>query len=735
MLARLKVGTASVIVLAGLPGLTPFSAQAEAEADFRIEEIVVTATRRETGIQSTALSINAVTGTQLQKSGYVSIGQFLDSVPGVTSIAEGPGENKIIIRNIATSSQDSGSAVTATYMDDFAVSSNLGDAPEIRLVDMERVEVLKGPQGTLFGRSAMGGIIRYISNKPDMKAIAGGVDAYVSGTRDGGTNVGGSAYFNLPITDRLAMRFVGYNYENSGFIDNVELGIKNHNDESTVGGRLAIRWQPSDTLTLDLTYIDQSINAGPNWVSDVHTANGDIPLDPKNRVSIGGIRMKVKYRTQIVNFRLDKEFDGFGINLLASHLKDTFSLVFDQREYVGLTSGCACDYLDNGEPNTRGNTDTLEVRVVSSKDRFIDYIFGAYYEDSLNRTHQIIRYLGETQDIFGGFLSLNDGDVLYDNKIRDSSGEKAVYGELGLNVDEHTRIAFGYRYSDLKVGFIHDQALGSLNLATGGNLNEGIYFSSKEKKSSYKFTVEHNFSDNIFVYALASSGYRRGGFNQPTFISPFSTYNSDSLWNYELGIKSDWLDGRVIANISAFYLDFSKMQLVVQDPLTFVPATRNIGKAGIPGVELNLAVQATNYLTFNFGGSWTDPELKNDVPGGLSGKKGDRLPGSANKSFSISSDLDYPIGNGFNLVGVASYKYVGKRLNDFNTDLDVALPSYDILDVRLGLHSEKGYRIMLFADNVLDEAAILRVDHQGPTFNVAPTTRPRTIGLNVSYNF
>lgn len=253
--------------------------------------------------------------------------------------------------------------------------------------------------------------------------------------------------------------------------------------------------------------------------------------------------------------------------------------------------------------------------------------------------------------------------------------------------------------------------------------------------STYKATIEHQFNDNLFGYVLASSGYRRGGFNLPTIVSSFSAYDSDSLWNYEVGLKSSWLDGRLIANVSAFYLDFKDIQLVVQDPLTFIRATQNAGKARIPGVEVSLALQPTDYVGFTFAGSWSDPELREDVPGGASGKKGDRLPGSATKSFSFSANLDRPIGNGYSLTGVATYKYVGKRFNDFNETLDVVLPSYDMLDLRAGVRSDKGYSLSIFADNVFDEAAIYRVDHQGSFFNVAPTSRPRTIGVNLTYDF
>lgn len=249
------IGIQSVHATRDQAGATGTGAETSngSEQHAQLEEIIVSATRREQSIQTTPVSINAYSGEQLAKAGYIGVGQFLDAVPGVTSLAEGPGNNVVIIRNVATSTQEPGAAVTATYFDDFAIVSPLGGVPEIRLVDMQRVEVLKGPQGTLFGRSAMGGIVRFISNKPDATALAGGANTYVSQTKDGGTNIGGHGYLNVPLGENLAARLVAYRYKNDGFIDNVELGIRNFNEESTDGVRAAVRWQPTGALTVDLS--------------------------------------------------------------------------------------------------------------------------------------------------------------------------------------------------------------------------------------------------------------------------------------------------------------------------------------------------------------------------------------------------------------------------------------------------------------------------------------------------
>jgi len=227
---------------------------------YSVASVMVTATRRETDIQSTAASISAITGARLEQQGKLDVTQFIDAIPGVTSVSVGVGVNRIIFRNIAVSTQEAGNSTSATYFDDFPISASWGRGiPDIRMVDMERVEVIKGPQGTLFGRSAMGGIVRYISNKPTNTSLKAGFNTYTSSTVDGGFNYGGHGYLNLPLARNLSVRAVAYTYQNSGFIDNIELDKQDVNNEETWGGRFALLWDMSKAFSLSATYLKQDV--------------------------------------------------------------------------------------------------------------------------------------------------------------------------------------------------------------------------------------------------------------------------------------------------------------------------------------------------------------------------------------------------------------------------------------------------------------------------------------------
>lgn len=725
------------------------------EDAFTLQNVEVTATRRTTNIQTTPASISAITGVQLDEQGVVDITQFIDAVPGVTSVSNGS-VNRIIFRNIATSTQETGSPMSATYFNDFPISGIASQVPAIRMVDMERVEVLKGPQGTLFGRSAMGGIVRYIANKPNTKKITAGVNTYISNTTDGGMNFGGHAYLNLPITKKMAIRAVGYGYNNSGFIDDVELDIPDFNKEKTWGGRLAFHWAPTDKFTVDATYLKESMQNSYAAVTttrdpgDLNIAGDegpDVPFDIKARTAIAGTLPEQSPNCDFYNLKLEYDFNYFTTTLLATHTKNQINWAFDQRERLDVRSGTIVDMILDDKPTSVEESNVLELRLVSPSDKFIDWIAGFYYDDSKSDGHQYTPYFGPDQ-LMWGFLPLTDGAVGLDTESEGTSGEMAFYGEVGFNLPTNTRFLLGYRRSDVKYSNVTTKAEGFFNDLMGEGEYVGKVYKTEEDVNTYKVAIEQPFNKDIFAYALAASGYRPGGYNRPTPISEFSTYDSDKLWNYELGLKTTWLGGQLRANVAAYMLKYDDIQLSVQDPVTFARETKNVGKAQVLGVEFGLNYVLNEYLQFGFSGSLSNPELLEDIPPShedldfdgtpetyvYTGRKGDKLPGSATESFSFSVNFDTPINNNLNIFANANYKYVGKRLNDFNTDLDVELPAYQLVNMRAGVNHSSGLSIALFADNLLDEAIIYNIDRQGSAFESVPTNRPRTIGINLSYN-
>ncbi|MEN8250264.1 MAG: TonB-dependent receptor, partial [Bacteroidota bacterium] len=343
-------------------------------------------------------------------------------------------------------------------------------------------------------------------------------------------------------------------------------------------------------------------------------------------------------------------------------------------------------------------------------------------------------------------------DVAIDTEYETTNGEIAGYGELGFNFKSNTRVVLGYRYSNIKFSdfqkkldgfFLDDPVWGE------GNMNEGETFKTEENVSTYKVGVEQEFNKDIFAYVLASSGYRPGGYNEATMNVPFTTFHSDKLWNYELGLKTTWFDGHFRANVAAYMLKYDDIQLNIQDMETFIRATKNVGKAQVMGVEFSLNYFVNENFQLALSGSLSSPELLEDIqptiidptgdpndPDNLiyTGRAGDKLPGSATESFSFSANYKKSINDNLEIFANANYKYVGTRLNNFNLDLDVELPAYSLVDFRAGATHSSGVTVALFADNLLDEAITYNIDRIG-SFEAAPTNRPRTVGLNLSYKF
>jgi len=702
--------------------------------DKTLEVISVTATRRDKSIQETAISISAFGGDELEQKGYSSISEFVDTVPGITSVPGSAGGASLTIRNIATAVEIGGASFTATYLDDSVISTN-----SLRLVDVERVEVLKGPQGTLYGRSAMSGIVRYISNKPNTDYFEGGFNFSYGNVTDGGNDYNGYGYVNIPITDNLAVRAVGYKFLDAGFIDNLELGKNDINEAETKGGRIAIHWDATDTFSVDVMYLKQDSSSTPSNVTTTREPGSlslvgdegpDIPFNLNDRTRISGLHSLIESEFEVTNFKIENDFDSFTASLIATSLQSTASTQRDIREFIGNRAGCLCDNINP----SNGNTETLELRLVSTDNKSkVDWILGAYYENGDFDAYRNITYSGPTQPTALG-VPLSEGLNITNIRDENENSEKAVYGELGYEFLEDTTLTVGYRHSKIKTGFMYIEASGLFDNFTGETALVGQQFDTEESVDTYKLSLEHEYSNDLFIYATAASGYRRSGFNLPTVVTPFSTYDSDTLWNYETGLKSTLLDGRLVANLALYYIDYTDIQLSIENPEAFVVETKNAGEASVKGIEFTSIYLVTDNFDISFSASLSDPQLEEDVPGGNSGKKGDKLPGSATETFSLGFNWYHSLTNNWEMFANGTYKYVGSRLNNFNEDLDIKLPSYDLVDIRAGLTSEN-LSVSLYVQNLFDEKVFYSLHREGPFFETVPTSRPRTVGVNVSYSF
>jgi iron complex outermembrane recepter protein len=594
----LRTASMAVIATALLTPGTSFAQAGGASSASNEDQdrtIVVTATRRETDLQDTALSISAISGRDLEARGINSVAGAISTVPGVSLLNDQPGRADITIRGVNTSSSSISQAdvlvnsTTAVYLNQLPVTSTVSKTPDFRFVDMERVEVLRGPQGTLYGQSAMGGVVRYITNTPDTSGIAFGASTYLSATSSGGTNFGADAYLNVPITDELAIRVVGYGYDNAGFIDAV--GIENRrdsNDESTYGARAALRWQPSDRVTLDLNYLFHEVNMGNlQAISSTYTPTG-ISADngrPQNFVQASTDRLVTQHimpaflRAHVFSGELLVEFDSFSANLIVGRKTNDTSNEFEAAELTGGTES----YFNNTTKSTT-HSNTAEFRLVSDyTDSLIDWIGGIYYENAGGTIGTLAVVSGAPRVFIPGIFVLFPGDVVIDSGRQLDYEELAFYGEVGVNISSALRFTAGYRYSDVRNNYRWTYADGIFDGALGRTALLNIDQGAQEKVDTFRFNLEYRASDNLLVYGQASSGFRPGGFNPGNALSvppiPDFDYQSDSLWNYEIGLRSRF-EGIGDLNVVGYHIDWSDIQLPsTQLTPPFYSATLNAGSA------------------------------------------------------------------------------------------------------------------------------------------------------------
>lgn len=758
-----------------------------------LEEVVVTATRRPTTLQDTPMSISALTGNSLQSMGYSSSHDFMETIPGVTVVGGDPGGGtRYVFRGIANSIEREGNATTATYVDEFPLLFGM----DIKLVDMETVEVLKGPQGTLYGRSSMGGTLRFLTRKPTMESFGAGLEAGISTTENAdGQNYNFSGYVNIPLGDRFAVRIVGYHYYDQGFIDSQPIiaqgSVRAYFEEFDVpeslntapeageilypgnygvgaseysGGRLALRYQITENMTLDANFLQQVIETnGRYMVQPSLTWTSPDPGDFQEGQN--GVYVPVDDDITVTSATFLSVFDRFDLTLAASHHDykdrtgndDTLFLanlwggiLDDAWGYIYDVPSAFSDRPDDviGE--------TLELRLVSNTSGVFSWMLGAWYEevegDSLFRVYTDSGRGTEGFNWLGiPHWGSGPGSIILDSAEIWGSDETAIYGELGYRFNEQLGVTLGYRRSAV---FQWYQILFSDGPYGAG---PGDREKSQEDVDTYRFIIDYQPRANLLLYASATSGYRAGGKNQNVLDVIGSPYFSDSLWNYEIGAKSEWLDGNLIANLVLYRIDWKDMQLGVTST-GGAQEIGNVGAAQITGLESEIRFRANPNFSAGFSLNHSDAALAegyNPTHNPATGEDsltddeahlGNRLPVSAKTTFSTDLTWRQQAFADFELIARLNHRYVGNRTTNLNRTVALtagqnpdyfSLPSYNVTNLVISLVKDyangANMNISLFADNLTNEVALTHfITFYSDQIGV---NRPRTFGLRYSMNF
>jgi len=776
------------------------TAQEQPPAVVGLGEVIVTATKRAERLQDVSESITAFNTDAIAMRGLQQIDDIAKYIPGLSLAQREPAGTTIVFRGVASSGIEFGGvSSSALYLDEQPITQS-GRNPDPRFIDIERIEALRGPQGTLYGASSQSGTLRVITNKPDPAGFDAWVDSQVADTKDGGVGYDLSAMVNIPLaSDRLALRLVGFTTKDAGFIDNVlsasqggtfdnsNVADKDVNETQTDGARAALRWDISDNVDLTLGLIYQDVHADGH--GDVTPGAGDLKQIRFQRESLDD-----KWYQAALTLNASM---GFGdLVIAASYFDRKFAYEADASDYEFQFNQSAIYYNSpiydfGGDPrgfatnHERTFITAVEARLQSNHDAESrwSWLVGAFYSRETGHTtfDSFVRGYENTpafayfnyyeQNLSGNPLAPTDEWFLgvYDPELK----QQAVFGELGFDVTENFTITAGGRWVNYDRRFQqHQEAPAGFSGATVLNADE----KSNEDGTVWKFNMSYKFDTDHMVYATYSEGFRVGGSNplKPASILP-RIYKSDTLKNYEIGFKTEWLQNRLRFNVSAYWMDWSDFAVQIEDPqnginpvtgdeepAVFQLAYINLPSATIEGLEseftfaVNDAWQVDATLGWNKGevSQATVLSLTRDDGAvfGIPVAKGARLP--LTPDWTASLGLEWrPHGQLLNAQPFTrvDLAYVGESVTSLEGIQSVVsaggadkLDAYQTGDFRVGLEGEH-WSGSLFVDNFWDERATLFLSNRWGSSGGPPQTahasqrltinRPLTIGLQFRYDF
>ena len=758
-MVRQSLLATTTVLLIGV-GVSPYS-DAAAESSQQLQEVIVTAEKRAENIQEVPISITAVTGDALERQGLTDLTSVLVQTPGVTFRTFGPGQTEIVMRGLPPTGGNS--PTVGFYLDEAPLTPPTGSQAgkvviDPNLYDLQRVEVLRGPQGTLYGAGSMGGTVRLITNPPDLTKFSGSVNVGLSDTEDGGLNHTENVALNFPlIHDTLAVRLVySYSYDDGwlhrivvnpfpletnpscpGFYGctrgdvlsgNVVADHPRVNDLSRSGGRIAILYKPFDALSIDVSALSQKASTSGYFTfdsvpgTDAHYQPVDFAEPQSDEIDL--FNLVIKY--QIGNFELTSA---------TSRWYRTLSMTQDSSEVV---------------------QSILLVPQFGSS--------GILEQQKTDQTSEEFRIAttgtGKLQGLIGGFFSRFNSDM-YDNwygpgyaDLLGSSllvwfyqptrvDQDAAFGEGSYQLTPKLKLTAGLRWFHYTNNIMTTQ-YGALD---GGFTPKVDNTSASDSGFNPKFNLAYQANDDTLLYATAAKGFRpgAGNFYIPTtgpdncasalaaigLTSAPGQYNPDTLWSYELGGKFQTFNRAVTVNGAVYYEDWKGIQQQVPLSCGYV-FTTNTGNAEVYGGELEITAHITSQFLLMLNGGYSRAYLTEDTPE-TGGKKGEQLQNVP--KLTLSGLLEYTghLTSKYAFDAQLSEVYVGTR-----ADFLGPLPDYRLAKFRMGLVSDQ-LGAYVYVDNLTNERPYLSnansLSVNIPSYNRISTAMPRTYGIDISYKF
>ncbi|WP_323845926.1 TonB-dependent receptor [Microbulbifer magnicolonia] len=732
-------------------------------ADASLEEVVVTATKRESNLQDVPIAVQALTNETLEQQNINNFNDYVNFMPAVSFQSTRPGIAQVYMRGISSGGDGnhSGSQPSvAVYLDEQPVTT-INQVLDVHVYDVARIETLSGPQGTLFGSSAQAGTLRIITNQPSTEGFDAGFDVGLDTTKDGGMGNTTEGFVNLPINERAAVRVVGWRQEQAGYIDNVagsrtyaasgitvdndEYVEEDFNDSLTEGLRAQLKVDLNDNWSANLgVNTQQQETSGvydhdPEEVGDLEVVRFG-PDDYEERWtqssltvqgSVGGL--EVVY----AGAHLDRDSDwSSDYSAYAEYLENLYADYGYSCLYYNDMGGCA-DPTQSIDERNKFRRISHELRVQSDQESRLRWIAGAFYQE---QEHDFdLRW--QVPDLNPADSVIENDRVVWQTAQLRKDTDRALFGEVSYDLTEQLTAMVGIRHFELEnslVGFA-----GSLGYCTDFPCSaypnvDGV---TEDEGETYKLNLSYALNDDIMLYTTYSEGYRAGGVNRAQVGEVAPAYSPDWVYNYEFGWKATLLDNRMRFNGSIYRVDWENFQYAYLDyqvsPLTLIT---NVGQSRTNGMEFDLTYAASEQLLLSLSGSFNRAELQDDyyqtdddrAAGLISAPTGTAMPFVPETQLTASARYE------MNLGALPAYMQLAwSHTDDSWNSLDIGLrqnqAAYDLLNLSAGLSGEQ-WSADLFVNNLTDERAEIYRNENDYDARIT-TNRPRNIGVRVGYRF
>ena len=716
------------------------AADAVADQGSQLQEVIVTAQKRSERLQDVPVPVTAISADTLLNQNELRLQDYYSIIPGLSLTPSDFGVPQLTIRGLSTGSYSN--PTVGITVDDvpFGSSTLLGngeEVPDFDPSDLARVEVLRGPQGTLYGASSIGGLVKYVTVDPSTDGVSGNVQAGTSSVYNGaelGYSFRGAV--NLPVSDTLAVRASGFTRVDPGYVDNVLTGQDGANRGDSHGVRLSTLWRPSQELSLKVTALYQRSTLDGSPMVYVGPGLGD--LQQNNARGTGASEKTLQAYSALLTAKLGAvdlvSISGYTVS--DYHESLDLTPVFGPLTENGVPGSGFNGFGVTGTPAIQiGKTSkfTQELRLSGSIGSSTDWLAGAFYN------HEDTQYAEDilaTDSVTGAVAGL-----WLHEPTPNTFTEYAAFADITYHFTDRFDVQIGGRESQnrqtLEQSFYGIFAPVILGLPSG-SVEPEVH--SKENAFTYLVTPQLKVSPDLMVYARLASGYRPGG---PNYFVPGvpSQYGRDTTQNYELGAKGETLNHTLSFDVSLYYIDWKDIQLVLAQPVTGSQYSANGSRAKSQGVEFSVQSKPLAGLTISAWVAWSDAVLTEALPPASTayGAAGDRLPFGSRYSGNLALQEDFSIASSWTGFVGGSASYVGDREGIFASSFDPThqrqiLPAYTKADLRAGV-MYGSWKVNLFLDNVADKRGLLTGGVGTAIPNAFTYIQPRTVGVSVAKTF